>query len=150
MLVRKFRIKLWHFLVTLYANYLRLRFKMDIGRGCMVSWNAHLDKSVNPTGIHLGDNTRVLNGAMILSHDDCRRLKSDTYVGKNCVIGVRSIILPGVTVGNSSIVSAGAVVTKDVPSHCIVAGNPAKIKKTDIEVNDRGFIVNHGKKFEQL
>lgn len=148
MLVRKYRIKLWHFLVVVYANYLRCRFKMDIGNGCMISWNAHLDKSVNPKGIHIGDNTRVLNGAMILSHDDCRRLKTDTNIGKNCIIGVRSIILPGVTIGDFSIVSAGAVVTKDVPSHCIVAGNPAKVKKTDIDVCDLGYIVNPGKKVE--
>ena len=73
---------------------------MDIGKNCRISWKAHLDKSINPKGIHIGDNTWVLSGAMILAHDHCRSLKADTYIGKNCVIGVRSIIMPGLSVGN--------------------------------------------------
>ena len=73
---------------------------MDIGRNCRISWKAHLDKSINPKGIHIGDNTWVLSGAMILAHDHCRSLKTDTYIGKNCVIGVRSIVLPGLSIGN--------------------------------------------------
>ncbi len=44
-------------------------------------------------------------------------------------IGARSIILPGVTVGSHSIVGTGAVVTRDVPEYCVVAGNPAKVVK---------------------
>ena len=71
---------------------------MDIGKNCRISWKAHLDKSVNPKGIHIGDNTWVLSGAMILAHDHCRSLKADTYIGKNCVIGVQSIIMPGLSV----------------------------------------------------
>ena len=74
---------------------------MDIGKNCRISWKAHLDKSINPKGIHIGDNTWVLSGAMILAHDHCRSLKADTYIGKNCVIGVRSIIMPGIAVGRS-------------------------------------------------
>jgi maltose O-acetyltransferase len=42
-------------------------------------------------------------------------------------IGTRAIILPGVTIGNGSIIAAGAVVTKDVPPYTVVGGNPAKI-----------------------
>lgn len=44
-------------------------------------------------------------------------------------IGARSLILPGVTIGEGSIIAAGSVVTKDVPSYCIVGGNPAKVIK---------------------
>ena len=77
---------------------------MDIGKNCRISWKAHLDKSVNPKGIHIGDNTWVLSGAMILAHDHCRSLKADTYIGKNCVIGVRSIIMPGLSVGNQVVI----------------------------------------------
>lgn len=82
---------------------------MDIGKDCRISWKAHLDKSINPRGIHIGDGTRVLNGAMVLSHDACRGLKTDTHIGKNCVIGVRSIILPGITIGDSCVVGGGVV-----------------------------------------
>lgn len=48
-------------------------------------------------------------------------------IGKDVWIGTRVIILPGVKIGDSSILGAGAVVTKDVPSSTIVGGNPAKI-----------------------
>lgn len=54
----------------------------------------------------------MLSGAMILAHDHCRSLKADTYIGKNCVIGVRSIIMPGLYVGNQVVIGGGSVVTK--------------------------------------
>lgn len=50
-------------------------------------------------------------------------------IGNNVWIGGSAVILPGVTIGNNVVVGAGAVVTKDVPSDCVVAGNPAKIIK---------------------
>lgn len=49
---------------------------------------------------------------------------NDVWIGGSCVI------LPGITIGKNSIVAAGSVVTKDVPSDTIVAGNPAKILKS--------------------
>lgn len=85
---------------------------MDIGKNCRISWKAHLDKSVNPKGIHIGDNTWVLSGAMILAHDHCRSLKAYTYIGKNCVIGVRSIIMPGLSVGNQVVIGGVAWLQK--------------------------------------
>ena len=132
----RIRIVLWRILVNGYATYLRKFYKMDIGENCRISWKAHLDKSVNPRGIHIGDGTCVLNGAMILSHDACRSLKTDTYIGKNCVIGVRSLILPGVHIGDSSVVGMGGVVSKDVPPHSIVVGNPAKVIREGINVEN--------------
>ena len=50
-------------------------------------------------------------------------------IHKNAWIGMRSIILKGVTIGEGAIVAAGSVVTKDVPDYTLVAGNPAIIKK---------------------
>ena len=44
-------------------------------------------------------------------------------------IGSKSVILPGVTIGENAVVGAGSIVTKDVPDNAIVAGNPAKIIK---------------------
>ena len=55
--------------------------------------------------------------------------KGDTIVGNDVWIGTRAIILPGVTVGDHSVVGAGAVVTKDVPPYAVVGGVPAKILK---------------------
>ena len=139
------RRKLWSIFVKSYPYYLRKIYKMDMGKDVRVSWKAHLDKSINPQGIHIGDGTQILNGAMILSHDACRSLKVDTYIGENCVIGVRSIILPGVKIGDSSIVAAGAVVSKDVPNNCIVVGNPARIVKTGVVLN-KGKIIKTGER----
>lgn len=50
-------------------------------------------------------------------------------IGDDIWIGANAVILPGVTIGNHSVVAAGAVVTKDVPPHSLVAGVPAKIIK---------------------
>lgn len=131
---------LWGILVDLYPRYLRWRYGMDIGKNCRISWKAHLDKSINPKGIHIGDNTWVLSGAMILAHDHCRSLKADTYIGKNCVIGVRSIIMPGLSIGNQVVI--GGVVTKNIHSNCIAAGNPAKILKENVNVQNGKILMN--------
>ena len=50
-------------------------------------------------------------------------------IGNDIWIGANAVILPGVTIGEHSVVAAGAVVTKDVPPHSLVAGVPAKIIK---------------------
>lgn len=139
------RVRLWLTFVKLYPWYLRRIYKMDIGKDVRISWKAHLDKSINPRGIHIGDGTDVVNGAMILSHDYCRRFRANTYIGKNCIIGARSIILPGVRIGDSTIVAAGSVVTKDTPPNTILAGNPAKIVKEGVVVV-KGIIIEQGKK----
>ena len=54
-------------------------------------------------------------------------------IGDHVWIGTRAIIMKGVTIGDGAIVAAGAIVTKDVPSHTIVAGIPAKVIKENIE-----------------
>lgn len=51
-------------------------------------------------------------------------------IGNDVWIGRRAIIMPGVTIGDGCVIGAGAVVTKDVPPHCIVGGVPAKVLKS--------------------
>lgn len=116
----KFKMKLWYIFSNLIPNYYRMIYKMDIGKNVRIAKTVKLDTSVNPKGIHIGENTWVLRNATILSHDHCRGVYGcnklyDTYIGSNCVIGVNSIILPGVNIGNHCVVAAGAVVTKDTP-----------------------------------
>ena len=72
----------------------------------------------------------------------------DTYIGSNCVIGGRAIIMPGVTIGDHVYVGAGSVVTKSVPDHCIVAGNPARIIRTGTVISDMGQIIVGGEKVQ--
>lgn len=53
----------------------------------------------------------------------------DTFVKKGASIGSNATILCGITIGEKAMIGAGAVVTKDVPPHAVVAGNPARIIK---------------------
>lgn len=55
--------------------------------------------------------------------------KGPVIIGKNVWIGDKATILPGVTIGDGVVVGANSVITKDVPSYCVVGGNPAKILK---------------------
>ena len=60
-------------------------------------------------------------------------------IGENVWIGENARICKGVTIGNGAIVAANAVVTKNVPANSIVAGNPAKIVKENIDVTSKRF-----------
>lgn len=55
--------------------------------------------------------------------------KGDTVIGNDVWIGYDALIMPGVHIGNGAIVGTRAVVTKDVPSYAVVAGNPARVRK---------------------
>lgn len=126
-------------IIRLKWNYLTRFWRMDIKPTALFSLSARFDKT-NPTGIHIGDYTYVAFEAVILSHDASRSLWADTWIGKFCFIGARAIILPGVRIGDGCIVGSGSVVTADVPPHCAVAGNPARIIAQDIEVGNFGVL----------
>lgn len=128
------RSKIWTIVTNAYPALLRKVYQMDLGQDVRIAHKAHLDKSVNPKGVHIGDRTWVLNGAFVMAHDHCRSLKVDTYIGHDCVIGVNAIVMPGVKIGNEVIIGSGSVVTKDIPNNCIAVGNPAKVIKTSIRV----------------
>lgn len=92
--------------------------------------------------IEIGENTSLAYGITILTsanpngtyeHNKLGKLyppvKAPVIIKDNCWIGAKSIILPGVTIGECSVVAAGSVVTKDVPPYSLVAGVPAVIKR---------------------
>jgi len=133
-MITMLRKNIWNFLSRLYPMYLRFFYSMNIDGSAKISYKANLDKSIYPKGIYIGKNSWVLSGVTILSHDYSRSLKIETRVGENCIIGINSIIMSGVSIGNNSVVGAGAVVTKNVSSNTIVAGNPAKMIKNNINV----------------
>ncbi len=120
----------------MYFIYTRI-YQMDIAKSAKLSFGAKLDKS-NPKGIHIGEESFIASGAVILAHDFSKPTKADTHIGKRCFIGVNAIIMCGVIIGDNVIVGSGSVVTKDVPSNCIVAGNPAKIIKEGIRTKKFG------------
>ncbi|MBL4663660.1 MAG: CatB-related O-acetyltransferase [Flavobacteriaceae bacterium] len=90
----------------------------------------------------LGDDIRMITSNhkvddVVLQYALLKRLglkaKADTRngidIGHNVWIGDRAILLPGIKVGNSAIIAAGAIVTKDVPAYSVVGGTPAKFIK---------------------
>ena len=84
-----------------------------IGTGCFIAPN-------------VGIITSNHNFSDLFAHDSPK----DVFIGDNCWIGMNSVVLPGVTLGNKTIVGAGSVVTHSFPDgNCVIAGNPAKIIK---------------------
>ncbi len=127
----------------LFGELRRLYFKklwgMDIGPNCRISFSAKLDQSY-PHGVHIGESTAINFGACVLTHDTVRRLHLQTWIGKECNIGAHSIIMPGVKIGDNCVVAVASVVMKDVPSNCLVAGNPARIMEKGIQTGPLGII----------
>lgn len=105
--------------------------KVRIGRNAIVMPNSLMMASGTIT---IEDNVQVAAYVKLISnnHDPYDRMVltcKPVVLKRNCWIGAGAVILPGVTVGENSIVGAGSVVTKDVPDNTVVAGNPAKFIK---------------------
>lgn len=99
-----------------------------IGRNCTIESHSFLCDSVI-----LEDDVFIGHGVMF-TNDLYPRVKTlveyfPTIVNKGAAIGTNATIIAGVTIGEYSIVGAGAVVTKDVPDYSIAIGNPAKVTK---------------------
>lgn len=121
-------------------------YGMDIGNNVRVSRRAVLDYSRNPKGIHIGDNSLVASNVIVMAHDHVRGLVTDTYIGSYVFLGVGSIIMPGVRIGNHVVVGSGSVVTKDIPDHSVAVGNPARVIRTGVVLDDNCQIINSGTK----
>ncbi|MDD3490961.1 MAG: acyltransferase [Paludibacter sp.] len=122
-----------------------LRIKLHRFRGVTIGNKVYLGMfcfldNLYPEYIYIDDNASVNAGTMILTHFNPMKqyapiLKArvaPVVIQKKAIVAVRSVLLPGVTIGESAIVSAGSVVDKDVPDYTLVRGNPAK-RVTDFE-----------------
>ena len=114
---------------------------LKIGKNCsLVSPGPNFGSE--PYLITIGDNTTVSFDVAFVTHDAgtrvLRNLATDSkekqtviygeiVVGNNCFIGCRSTILPGVTIGDNTIIGAGSVVNRDIPANCVAAGVPCKV-----------------------
>ena len=124
----------WFKAARIYGN--------DIHPTVRLSRTTMLDKT-NPKGVHVGEYSYFASGVIVLAHDMCRKLRTSTHIGNKCFIGANAIILPGINIGDEVIIGSGSVVTRDVPSNCIVAGNPAKIIKQGIHTLNYGILIRN-------
>jgi len=126
-------------------NKIRIQYHkwrgVNIGKNVYIGMFCFLDNAF-PEYIYIEDNASINTGTMIIAHFNVRshfkNIISPTadpvIIKSGSIIAVRSIILPGVTVGVCSIVSAGSVVNRSVPDFTLVAGNPA-IRVTSLRID---------------
>lgn len=121
------------------APYMEPPFRCDYGCNIRIG-NAFycnfdclfLDSAPIEIGDHvmLGPGVHIYTPCHPLQRDDRKsgaEYAKPVVIGNDVWIGGRAVICPGVTIGDGAVVGAGAVVTKDVPKDCVVAGNPAVV-----------------------
>ena len=94
--------------------------------------------------VYIGENALIAPGVCISCaghgvHNDDRMVYNTSkpiHIGRNVWIGANCVILPGVNIGNGSIIGAGSVVTKDIPDNVIAVGNPCRVLR-EITEEDR-------------
>jgi acetyltransferase-like isoleucine patch superfamily enzyme len=102
--------------------------EVQVGDYCLISWNVVFMDSYG-VSCHPEERRAQLRA---VPFSQPRRMPRDApakpiRIGRNVWIGFDSVILPGITIGEGSVIGARSVVTQDVPSFCVAAGNPATI-----------------------
>lgn len=110
------------------------------GRNVYANYNLTM---VDDTHIYVGDYTMIGPNVVLASaaHPIAPSLREKNYqynmpvhIGKCCWLGAGVVVLPGVTIGDNTVIGAGSVVTKDIPSNVVAVGNPCKVLR---EINER-------------
>ncbi len=126
----------------------------DIGEDCYIeppfysNWaamNVHFGKNVyanfgltlvDDTHIYVGDYTMFGPNVVVATAGhpilpelriDCCQYNIPVHIGKNCWLGAGVVVLPGVTIGDNSVIGAGSIVTHDIPDNVVAVGNPCKV-----------------------
>jgi len=121
-------------------------YKCKIGRNCKIEPYVYIEGGVVigdnckikpfvfiPTGVtieddvFIGPNVTFTNDKYPKAHGEWRLL--ETRVKRGASIGANCVILPGLTIGEHALIGAGSVVTKDVPDHALVTGNPGRVMR---------------------
>jgi galactoside O-acetyltransferase len=137
----------------------------EVGENCYIeppfhsNWggkNVHLGKNVyfnfnatmvDDTHIYIGDCTMLGPNVVIATaghpilpelREKALQFNMPVHIGGNCWLGAGVIVLPGVTIGDNTVIGAGSVVTKDIPANVIAVGNPCKVLR-EINEHDKEF-----------
>ncbi|MCD7917416.1 MAG: sugar O-acetyltransferase [Clostridiales bacterium] len=137
----------------------------EIGEGCYIepplhaNWgghHVHFGKDiyanfnltlVDDTHIYVGDDTMfgpnvtvATAGHPILPElrEQGLQYNAPVHIGRNCWLGAGVVVLPGVTIGDNTVVGAGSIVTKDLPAGVVAVGNPCRVLRP-IGERDRAF-----------
>lgn len=118
----------------IYRTFLRMKVGEDTAFALMVMVDLMF-----PEKITVGRNSVIGYNTTILSHEYLIKeyRLGEVYIGDEVLIGANSTILPGVTIGDAAIVSAGTLVHKDVPAGSFVGGNPMRMIYTKEEMEAR-------------
>jgi maltose O-acetyltransferase len=108
--------------------------RLEIGSNVFINYGASLSAHQL---LHIGDGCQIGSYACMMDNDyhsvedRSKPGKSRPIIlGKNVWLGVRVVVLKGVSIGDNSVIGAGSVVTKDIPANCMAAGMPAKVIRT--------------------
>ncbi len=106
---------------------------LSIGAASFIGFGVELDVALR---LEIGDHVLIAPGCFITDHahrhargqriDEQGQESRAVRIGNDVWLGANAVVLPGVTIGDGAIVGAGAVVTRDVPAHTVVAGVPAR------------------------
>ena len=125
---------------------------VHMGQNVYANFNLTL---VDDTHIYIGDCTMIGPNATIATagHPVLPELREKGYqynvpvhIGRNCWLGAGVIVLPGVTIGDNTVIGAGSVVTRDIPANVVAVGNPCRVLREigqkDREMYFRGRPIN--------
>ena len=149
----------------------------EIGEGTYIepplhsNWggkNTHLGKMVyanfnltlvDDADIYIGDYTMLGPNVVIATAghpiDPELRAKATQYnmpvhIGKNCWLGAGVIVMPGVSIGDNTVIGAGSIVTKDIPANVVAVGNPCRVMRPVGEKDKKYFFKNEEIDWENL
>lgn len=109
--------------------------------------------AVDDTHIYVGDYTMFGPNVILATagHPILPKLRQEAYqynmpvhIGNNCWLGAGVIVLPGVTIGDNTVIGAGSVVTKDIPSNVVAVGNPCRVLR-EINEHDKKYYFKNRK-----
>ncbi len=108
---------------------------------------------VDDTHIYVGDNTMFAPNVTLATgthpilpslREKGLQFNMPIHIGKNCWLGAGVVVLPGVTIGDNSVIGAGSIVTKDIPENVVAVGNPCKVLRK-IDEKDKEYYFKNRK-----